>query len=101
MTDMTGDPAGYTLSGACEAHPSLDRLTGIGMINGDATGTVTYQAVDAGRFHVLTGDPDVDGYDNRFTEITGRLRSPAAMCWPPTTVSRVARRGGLIYTTAR
>lgn len=51
---------------------ALDRLVGVWALSGEATGTVTYDWMDGGRFLVQHGYVELMGHRNTFTEIVGR-----------------------------
>lgn len=52
----------------------LDRLVGTWRISGDATGLIEYAWLDGGWFLVQTGELELYGHRNRFTELIGRDR---------------------------
>lgn len=64
-----GDPTTDTTDHALRA---LDRLVGTWQVSGEASGTISYAWMDGGFFLVQTGELDVFGHHNQFTEIIGR-----------------------------
>lgn len=53
---------------------TLDRLVGTWDIDGEAAGWNTYAWLDGGHFLVQTGEVELFGHRNRFTELVGRER---------------------------
>ncbi len=68
---MTADPADAAPQPDAAVR-ALDRLVGTWRITGDATGEITYRWLDGGFFLVQTGELDLWGHHNRFTEFVGR-----------------------------
>lgn len=64
-----GDPTTDTTDHALRA---LDRLVGTWQVSREASGTISYAWMDGGFFLVQTGELDVFGHHNQFTEIIGR-----------------------------
>ncbi|MGI8336258.1 hypothetical protein ACRYCC_40480 [Actinomadura scrupuli] len=69
---MTDSTHGTRL--ADDALRALDRLVGTWSISGDASGNVTYQWMDGEYFLIQSGEVELFGNRNRFTEIIGRER---------------------------